>query len=133
MEGCTGDLEGRGGGVVRGEDTGAEGGEFEWFLDDDSFDRFSMIENLLTTEDFSPYRLCVGVVCFCGERLAFELGVEADRVFRLLLGVFGSSASLLGSHCRRQLLLRTTLTLHTSTASSSGFSSFRFLFLVAFV
>ena len=98
MEGCTGDLEGRGGGVVRGEDTGAEGSEFEWFFDNDSFDGISMIESRLKIEDFSPYRLCVGVVYFCGVRLGFELGVEADRVFRLLLGVFGSSASLLGSH-----------------------------------
>ena len=57
MKGCTGDLEGRGGGVVRGEDTGAEGGEFEWFLDDDSFERFSKIQSPLRREDFSPYRL----------------------------------------------------------------------------
>ena len=57
MKGRTGDLEGRGGGVVRGEDTGAEGSEFEWFLDDDSFERFSMIESPLRREDFSPYRL----------------------------------------------------------------------------
>ena len=81
-----------------GENTSAEGSEFEWFLDDDSFDRFSMVESPLRRKDFSPYRLCVGVVYFWGVRLGFELGVEAGRVFRRLLGVFGSSASLLGSH-----------------------------------
>ena len=119
--------------MVRGEDTGAEGSEFEWFLDDDPFGRFSMIENLLRGGEFSPYRLCFGVVYLCGVRLGFELGVEADMVFRLLLGVFGSSTSLLGSHCGNQLWLSTALTVPTSRASSSGISSFLFRFLVAFV
>ena len=103
MEGCTGDLEGGGDGVVRRENTSAEGSELEWFLDDDSFDRVSMIESLSRRQDFSPYRLCVGVVYLCGVRLGFELGVEVDSVFRLLLGVFGSSTSLVCSHCRSQL------------------------------
>ena len=47
MEGCTGDLEGRRSGVVRGENTGAKGSELEWFLDDDSVDRFSIMKSLL--------------------------------------------------------------------------------------
>lgn len=53
------------------------------------------------------YRLCCGVVYFCGVRLDLELGVEACWVFRRLLGVFGSSPSLLSSHYRGQRTHRT--------------------------
>lgn len=47
-----------------------------------------------TKGQLRAYRLCVGVTYFCGWRLGFEFGVEACCIFRLLLGVLGSSASL---------------------------------------
>lgn len=36
VQGCAGELEGGGGGVVGGKDAGAEGGEFQGFLDYDA-------------------------------------------------------------------------------------------------
>lgn len=53
----------------------------------------------------AAHRLCVGVMNFRGVRFGFEVGVEACWVFLLLLGVFGSSASLVGSHYRFEPVL----------------------------
>lgn len=44
------------------------------------------------------YRLCVGVMSFCGVRLTDLVGVETSASLRFFLGVFGTSSSSLGSH-----------------------------------
>ena len=100
MKGCASGLEGGRRGVIRRENASTEWSEFKGLLDNNSGILSVQFRSSLGG---AAYRLCVGVMNFCGVPLLFDVGVEAWWIFLLLLGVFGVSTSLVGSHYESKL------------------------------